>query len=149
MAYPAGELGVKTSKSAVDRFFARHGPILASGGFPQNVKLREAVMVHMRDGGAHYSMAPEGNTGDGPAAAEALGARRSEKDLNPAFWTPVSLPRRPDGREVPFPHLFLDRAKPGLIAVTGAGRRFVNESASYHDFVSGVLAPRAAGAERF
>lgn len=136
---------MKTSKSAVARFFARHGPILASGGFPQNVKLREAVMAHVRDGGAHYLMAPEGNTGDGLAAAEALGARRSEKDLNPAFWTPISPLRRPDGREVPFPHLFLDRAKPGLIAVNGADRRFVNESASYHDFVSGVLAARGRG----
>jgi succinate dehydrogenase/fumarate reductase flavoprotein subunit len=29
----------------------------------------------------------------------------------------------------------LDRAKPGLIAVNSAGRRFVNEAASYHDFV--------------
>ena len=30
-----------------------------------------------------------------------------------------------------FPHLVLDRAKPGLIAVNAAGRRFVNEAASY------------------
>ena len=29
----------------------------------------------------------------------------------------------------------LDRAKPGLIAVNSAGRRFVNEASSYHDFV--------------
>src|SRR5262249_35117208 len=34
-----------------------------------------------------------------------------------------------------FPHLVLDRAKPGLIAVNSAGRRFVNEAVSYHDFV--------------
>jgi succinate dehydrogenase/fumarate reductase flavoprotein subunit len=29
----------------------------------------------------------------------------------------------------------LDRAKPGLIAVNAAGKRFVNEAVSYHDFV--------------
>ena len=29
----------------------------------------------------------------------------------------------------------LDRAKPGVIAVNSAGRRFVNEAVSYHDFV--------------
>jgi succinate dehydrogenase/fumarate reductase flavoprotein subunit len=33
----------------------------------------------------------------------------------------------------------LDRAKPGLIAVNSAGRRFVNEAASYHDFVLGMF----------
>jgi len=33
----------------------------------------------------------------------------------------------------------LDRAKPGLIAVNSAGRRFVNEAASYHDFVEAML----------
>ncbi len=131
------------------RIVTRHGVILASGGFPQNSAMRSAVMSHATEGEAHYSMSPEGNTGDGLRAAEQLGARRGENNLNPAFWTPVSLLRRPGGREVPFPHLFLDRAKPGLIAVTDAGRRFVNESASYHDFVSGMLAAREAGARRF
>ena len=35
---------------------------------------------------------------------------------------------RPDGSEGLYPHLSLDRAKPGLIAVNAAGRRFVNEA---------------------
>jgi succinate dehydrogenase/fumarate reductase flavoprotein subunit len=39
-----------------------------------------------------------------------------------------------------FPHLVLDRAKPGLLAVNRAGCRFVNEAASYHDFVQAMLA---------
>ena len=46
---------------------------------------------------------------------------------------------RPDGGTGPYPHLALDRAKPGLIAVNSAGRRFVNEAASYHDFVDGMF----------
>jgi succinate dehydrogenase/fumarate reductase flavoprotein subunit len=33
-----------------------------------------------------------------------------------------------------YPHIVLDRAKPGLIAVNAAGRRFTNEALSYHDF---------------
>ena len=37
-----------------------------------------------------------------------------------------------------FPHLALDRAKPGLIAVNAAGRRFVDEAVSYHEFVDGM-----------
>ena len=37
-----------------------------------------------------------------------------------------------------YPHLALDRSKPGLIAVNAAGRRFVDEAVSYHDFVLGM-----------
>ena len=47
--------------------------------------------------------------------------------------------KQPDGHLSVFPHIMLDRAKPGLIAVNGAGRRFVNEANSYHDFVEGML----------
>jgi succinate dehydrogenase/fumarate reductase flavoprotein subunit len=51
------------------------------------------------------------------------------------LWAPVSIVPRPAGSKGLFPHLVLDRAKPGLIAVNSAGRRFVNEAVSYHDFV--------------
>jgi hypothetical protein len=37
-----------------------------------------------------------------------------------------------------YPHLALDRAKPGLIAVNASGRRLVDEAVSYHDFVAGM-----------
>ena len=37
-----------------------------------------------------------------------------------------------------YPHLAMDRAKPGLIAVNAAGHRFVNEAVSYHDFVEAM-----------
>lgn len=36
------------------------------------------------------------------------------------------------------PH-FIDRAKPGVIAVTRHGHRFVNESLSYHDFAIAMM----------
>jgi succinate dehydrogenase/fumarate reductase flavoprotein subunit len=52
---------------------------------------------------------------------------------------PVSRVARRDGTTGLFPH-FIDRAKPGVIAVTRAGRRFVNEANSYHDFVQGLMA---------
>jgi succinate dehydrogenase/fumarate reductase flavoprotein subunit len=54
---------------------------------------------------------------------------------SPAFWAPVSILERPDSTQVRYPHLVWDRAKPGLMAVNAAGRRFVNESTSYHEFV--------------
>ncbi len=52
---------------------------------------------------------------------------------------PVSQVPRPDGSFGLFPH-FIDRAKPGVIAVTPNGRRFVNEGNSYHDFIQALLA---------
>jgi succinate dehydrogenase/fumarate reductase flavoprotein subunit len=43
------------------------------------------------------------------------------------------------------PH-FIDRAKPGVIAVTPKGRRFVNEALSYHDFIQALV--KACKSER-
>lgn len=51
------------------------------------------------------------------------------------FWAPVSTRRRADGGIAVFPHFVLDRSKPGTMVVNLAGRRFVNESTSYHLFV--------------
>ena len=49
----------------------------------------------------------------------------------PAAWTPVSLLPQADGGLIPFPH-FYERGKPGYISVDRRGRRFVNDSKSYH-----------------
>lgn len=52
---------------------------------------------------------------------------------------PCSIRTAKDGYQAIWPHILLDRAKPGLIAVNAQGKRFVNESNSYHDFVMGML----------
>jgi succinate dehydrogenase/fumarate reductase flavoprotein subunit len=52
---------------------------------------------------------------------------------NAAAWMPVSKAPLGAGRTGVFPHL-VDRYKPGVIAVNRHGRRFTNESNSYHDF---------------
>ena len=70
--------------------------------------------------------------------ARALGAGIEEDHASPAFWSPVSDTRWLPGGRGAFPHLSLDRAKPGLVAVNAAGRRFVNEAVSYHEFVLGM-----------
>jgi len=44
------------------------------------------------------------------------------------------------------PH-FIDRAKPGVIAVTADGKRFTNEGNSYHDFVKDMVAACANSPE--
>jgi succinate dehydrogenase/fumarate reductase flavoprotein subunit len=51
---------------------------------------------------------------------------------------PISLVPWPDGSTGTFPH-FVDRAKPGVIAVTADGARFVNEADSYHDFIQAMV----------
>ena len=56
----------------------------------------------------------------------------------------VSLVPRADGSVAHFPHL-IERAKPGLIAVTARGQRFTNEADSYHDFMQGLLAATPQG----
>ena len=46
------------------------------------------------------------------------------------------------------PH-FIDRAKPGVIAVTPKGKRFTNEGNSYHDFVQAMVKACEGEAEVF
>lgn len=80
-------------------------------------------------------MAPTDNRGEGITLARDAGAALGSGHASAAFWAPVSILQRPDGSQQRFPHLVWDRAKPGLMAVNGAGRRFVNEATSYHEFV--------------
>src|SRR5262249_31321244 len=68
-----------------------------------------------------------------------LGARMAPEHGQSGLWTPASVTTRTDGSRGLFPHLTLDRAKPGLLAVNSAGRRFVNEAVSYHDFVEAMF----------
>lgn len=117
---------------------ARHGVVLATGGFPANADLRKDVMPHVARGAAHYSMSPKPATGGAIAAAQQIGAHFVTTNRNAGFWAPVSLIPEANGASRPFPHLFLDRAKPGVIAVSPEGKRFVNEAVSYHDFVAGM-----------
>jgi succinate dehydrogenase/fumarate reductase flavoprotein subunit len=115
---------------------ARRGVILATGGFAPNERLRGEFM---RDVPVAHSNAFIGASGDGFSAARTVGAAVDDKHTNPAFYFPSSL-----HKDTVYPHILLDRAKPGLIAVNKDGRRFVNESDSYHDFVEGMLRANAA-----
>jgi succinate dehydrogenase/fumarate reductase flavoprotein subunit len=114
---------------------ARRGVVLATGGFGQNAKLRSEHVPHAS---SHRSMSPAGNTGDGLNLALSVGAAMRKEYAGAAFWAPVSVLREKDGSETVFPHLIMDRQKPGLMAVNAAGRRFVNEATSYHGFVEGM-----------
>ena len=118
---------------------ARRGVVLAAGGFPQDAARRQSLFRHAPTGAEHWSPAPPGNTGDGLRLGEAAGAAVEDRYPNAAAWVPVSLVPWPDGSTGTFPH-FVDRAKPGVVAVTAAGTRFVNEANSYHDFIQAMVA---------
>jgi succinate dehydrogenase/fumarate reductase flavoprotein subunit len=120
------------------RIKARVGVVLAAGGFPHDVERRKQLFPHAPTGHEHYSPAPEANTGDGLRMAEAVGARVDPTIPHAAAWVPTSITTRPDGSKGVMPH-FIDRAKPGVIAVTRHGKRFTNEGNSYHDFVQDLV----------
>ena len=56
------------------------------------------------------------------------------------------ITERKDGSKGVMPH-FIDRAKPGVIAVMRDGRRFANEGNSYHDFVQAMVKAAKPGEE--
>jgi len=117
---------------------ARRGVVLACGGFPCDEDMRVEHYRHVAAGKNHVPLAPSGNTGDGIRAARGVGAAFTAEYSQPAAWTPVSLVPQRDGTTVPYPH-FIDRCKPGYIAVDRRGRRFANEADSYHDFTPRLL----------
>ena len=121
--------------SGKKKIYASRGIILATGGFGHNKTLRKSFMsVNVTE-----SMAVPENLGEGIVAAQRIGALVCpDKHGTGAFWTPVSKTGG-SGWAGLYPHLALDRAKPGLIAVNGSGVRFVNEAASYHHFVLAML----------
>ncbi|MBC2666838.1 FAD-dependent oxidoreductase [Novosphingobium flavum] len=120
---------------------ARHGVLLATGGFSRAPEFTSGLFPHAAE---HLSLAvPEA---DGAALRLALpfGARFDTAVAAAGAWCPVSALRWPDGQAGVFPHI-IDRAKPGVIAVRADGRRFVNEANGYHDYVSALLAATPEG----
>ena len=113
------------------RITARHGVILATGGFSRHPVLRKKLLNTPVP--TESPIAP-GNTGEMHDLALAIGARHGQGNLDSAVWAPVSIRRRPDGSTAVYPHFFLDRGKPGMVAVNQSGRRFVSEATSYHLF---------------
>jgi succinate dehydrogenase/fumarate reductase flavoprotein subunit len=117
---------------------ARHGVVLACGGFPHDKARIANAYPHLRSGGEHLPPVPAGNTGDGIALAESVGGRFDVRFESASAWMPVSRVPFGDGSFGVFPHL-LDRYKPGIIGVTKQGLRFCNESESYHDVGAAMI----------
>ena len=116
------------------RIAARRGVVLATGGFAHDAARVAAMLPHPTQ---HYTMSPKDDRGDGLRMALEAGAEVADDNIGNAFWAPVSV-MQDKGREIRFPHLIMDRQKPGLVAVNQAGERFVNEARSYHEFVEAM-----------
>jgi succinate dehydrogenase/fumarate reductase flavoprotein subunit len=129
---PAGVEGVTVSQGSLSRNIrANDAVILAAGGFNQHHARREQLL--------HHPVPPLSSTAPGQDGAMQdlalqLGARMAEGNFDHAYWAPVSMRKRRDGSTAIFPHFVLDRSKPGTVCVDQTGRRFVNESTSYHLF---------------
>ncbi|SFI02077.1 FAD-dependent oxidoreductase [Bradyrhizobium sp. Gha] len=132
-----GVRGVVIRHGARDRWIAaRRGVVVATGGFSHDATLRKRFFP---PAAGFVSATNTSATGDGLRLATAVGAALNVDATSPAYWVPVSLFRRADGSRGVFPHTITERAKPGVIAVNAAGRRFVNEALSYHEFVLAML----------
>lgn len=105
------------------RIFARHGVILAGGGFARNEEMRRQYQPV----GADWSAAPPFDTGDSIIAGMKIGAAIA--NMEGAWWIPVML--SPSGRR---DFVVWERSHPGSIIVDQSGKRFANESESYSDF---------------
>ncbi|WP_158746619.1 FAD-binding protein [Acidisphaera sp. L21] len=115
---------------------AERGVVLATGGLARDPALRATLFP---EAARSLSLAPESHTGDAVNAALAQGGMLDDAMESPGLWMPCSVLMRQDGTQSVWPHIILDRAKPGLIAVNAAGRRFCNEADSYHDVCMAML----------
>lgn len=123
------------------RIRAARGVVLAGGGFAASPTWRERELPSPTP---QFTRAAEGAVGStlqlGLDAGGSLGPDHGDN----AFWFPSSIGRRADGSQAVFPHIW-DRAKPGIVAVGQSGKRFVDESVSYHRFVRAMYANADAG----
>ena len=108
----------------------RAGVVLATGGFPASSRMREELSSKFPH---DITFGFEGNVGEGINVAREIGAVLDEDLHSTGYWQPSSKLRFPDGTEKGIPYGYLDRGRPGVIAIDRTGRRFVNEADSYHD----------------
>jgi 3-oxosteroid 1-dehydrogenase len=117
---------------------ARLGVVLASGGFEHSQPLRDQYLEQPTD--VNWTATPRSeNNGDGLRAALAVGA--ATEFTQEAWWAPTTGVPSPGApsilRNRP---LMFERAFPHTICVNRLGRRFVNETCSYHQFGQAMLA---------
>jgi len=139
---PRGVEGLAIAQGGREREIrVRRGVVLAAGGFNRHPTRRAELLPQPTPA---YSPAAPGHTGAMQDLALKLGARFGTGGDQPAFWAPVSVRQRADGTTAVFPHFVMDRSKPGTVCADQTGRRFVNESTSYHQFGKAMFAANAS-----
>ncbi|WP_068826415.1 FAD-dependent oxidoreductase [Pseudomonas sp. BMS12] len=109
------------------RVQARHGVVIAAGGFERSQQMREQYLPQPTQ--ASWSATPPHNSGDGIRAGQALGAQTAL--MSHSWWAPTSHVAGEEKQRA----MFVERNLPGCILVNAAGQRFVNEGAPYSDIV--------------
>ncbi len=131
-------VAITVSQGGVSRQIAiRGGLIAATGGFNRHPRLRSTML---RKPVPDYCPGAPGHAGSLHDLLFGLGAHYGKDSRDTAFWSPVSVRKRPDGSTAVFPHFIFDRGRPGTMTVNQAGNRFVNEALSYHPFTQGMYA---------
>jgi succinate dehydrogenase/fumarate reductase flavoprotein subunit len=128
---------VLESRNGTHEVHCRRGVVLATGGLSRDAELRRTLMPAAL---CQDSPVVETATGDGARLAGPAGGHVGSQHASMGFWSPVSLRGRADGSQAVFPHLVLDRGKPGLIAINPDGKRFVSEATNYHLFTEAMFA---------
>lgn len=117
------------------RIGARHGVILASGGFDHDMEWRRQHLPLLEK---DWSFGNPASMGDGIRAGEKVGG--STDLLDEAWWFPAIC--WPDGR---LQFMLNERMMPSQFVVNGEGKRFINEAAPYMDFAHAMIEGHNSG----
>ncbi|MEV0181640.1 FAD-dependent oxidoreductase [Streptomyces sp. NPDC050625] len=108
-------------------YHARHGVVLATGGFEWNEEYKRAFLR----GPLTHPVSMRTNTGDGLYMAMKAGAMLG--NMREAWWIPAAdLPEGINAMNRAM--ISADRTRPRSIMVNRHGRRFTNEAANYNAF---------------
>lgn len=117
------------------RIGARHGVILAAGGFDHDMEWRRQHLPVLEQ---DWSFGNPASMGDGIRAGEKVGG--STDLLDEAWWFPAIC--WPDGR---LQFMLNERMMPSQFVVNGEGKRFINEAAPYMDFAHAMIEGHNSG----
>jgi 3-oxosteroid 1-dehydrogenase len=120
---------------------ARHGVVLAAGGFEWNQALRDRFFPF--PGLTRHSSTPEdGNRGEGLIAAEALGA--ATEHTEEGWWIPtMTLPMPGAANFHEIHQAAFDVGRPWSVCVNRNGVRFVDEACGYDQFGQAMIRDHA------
>ncbi|OBH80602.1 3-ketosteroid-delta-1-dehydrogenase [Mycobacterium scrofulaceum] len=116
---------------------ARHGVVLATGGFDHCMEMRWKFQSEALD--ANVSLGADSNTGEGIRVAQELGADIDLMDQ--AWWFPAIAPLPGKAPAV----MLAERSLPGCLIINQNGHRFANESADYMSFGQRLLELEQSG----